>query len=425
MVSRRGMMTALAKDSRRLLRGLCRGLRMLFKNKVNPTSHGWSATSNQIGCLVMIPEAGGHTSVVFLRSRADRRSSAFFADRSYGELRVGPKRGIAEVAAAFDVETAPLEDLPGLLRRHTGRARALRGVDPRVDDLTRHAADDQLLAETLADLRFVKDEFEIHQLQDAVDASITGFSDVVSEFDQAERLQRGERWLEGTFWRRPRQAGNEVGYSSVVACGHHATTAHWEAKTGAVQRGDLALLDMGIESDQLYTADITRVFPIDGEFSPPQRRVYETALRAQRAAIAAIRPGAAFLDPHRAAMRVIAQDLIEWGLITDPLDTVLTEQLHRRWTLHATSHHLGLDVHDCDAARAANYREGTLKPGMVITAEPGLYFQHYDEFVPTELRGIGVRIEDDVLVTGSGSRVLSSALPTEPNHVERWLASNR
>jgi Xaa-Pro aminopeptidase len=375
--------------------------------------------------LLMIPEGGGHRSVVFVRSRADRSSSAFFADRSHGELWIGPARGPAETAEAFAIETAPLEDLPKALGHPS--TRVLRGVDPRIEALVTGSdpEGDRALAEALARLRLIKDDFEIACLEEAVAATAVGFADVAGQFDTARSLGRGERWLEGTFWRRARELGNDVGYGSVVACGPHATVTHWEDKTGPVRDGDLALLDLGIEGSHLYTADVTRVYPISGQFTPAQRRVYETVLRAQRAAVAAIRPGAAFLDPHRAAMRVIVADLQDWGLLSDPAETVLEEQLHRRWTLHGTSHHLGLDVHDCGAARAEDYRDGTLRPGMVITAEPGLYFQYYDELVPAELRGIGVRIEDDVLVTETGSRVLSAALPTDPDEVETWLADRR
>jgi Xaa-Pro aminopeptidase len=377
--------------------------------------------------LVMLPEGGGHRAVVFVRARADRSSSAFFADRSYGELWIGPGRGVPETAEAFAVETAALAELPKALATRTAPIRVLRGIDPRVEALAAGSDPDRdrALAEALARLRLVKDDFEIGALEQAVEATAIGFGDVVGQFDAARSLGRGERWLEGTFWRRAREAGNDVGYGSVVACGPHATVTHWEDKTGPVRDGDLALLDMGIEGTQLYTADVTRVYPIAGEFTPAQRRVYESVLRAQRAAIAEIRPGAAFLAPHRAAMRVLTEDLRDWGLLCDPVETVLAEQLHRRWTLHGTSHHLGLDVHDCDAARAEDYRAGTLEPGMVITAEPGLYFQYYDELVPAPLRGIGVRIEDDVLVTATGCRVLSEALPTDPDEVQTWLAGRR
>lgn len=220
-------------------------------------------------------------------------------------------------------------------------------------------------------MRLVKDAYEIAMLEQAVDATVRGFEDVRAEIAAASRLARGERWLEGTFWRRARTDGNAVGYSAVVAGGSHCTTLHWEPKNGPVTPGDPLLLDMGVETEAFYTADVTRTVPVSGRFSRDQRRVYEAVLAAQQAGLDAVRPGAAFLDPHRAAMSVLSAFLVDLGVLADDDATdVLEAQLHRRWTLHATSHHLGLDVHDCIHADTRLYRDGVLEEGMVITVEP-------------------------------------------------------
>jgi Xaa-Pro aminopeptidase len=147
--------------------------------------------------------------------------------------------------------------------------------------------------------------------------------------------------------------------------------------------------------------------------------VYE----AQEAGIAAVKPGAEYLDFHSAAQRVLATKLVEWGLVEGPVERVLELGLQRRWTLHGTGHMLGMDVHDCAAARREAYAEGTLEPGMCLTVEPGLYFQADDLTVPEEYRGIGVRIEDDILVTEDGNRNLSAALPRTSEDVEAWMAA--
>ena len=259
-----------------------------------------------------------------------------------------------------------------------------------------------------------------------------GFTECVRELGPASAMRNGERWLEGTFWRRARLDGNDVGYGSIVACGHHATTLHWVRDDGPVRAGDLALLDMGVEGPSLYTADVTRTLPIDGRFDDTQRRVYEVVLRAQQAGIDAVRPGAAFLDPHRAAMRVIAEALHDWGLLPVDVEASLSEDakapgagMHRRYTLHSTSHMLGLDVHDCAHARDEVMRDSPLAAGMVLTVEPGLYFQPDDLTVPPELRGIGVRIEDDILVTAHGCRNLSAGLPRDAAEVENWVSGLR
>jgi Xaa-Pro aminopeptidase len=184
-------------------------------------------------------------------------------------------------------------------------------------------------------------------------------------------------------------------------------------------------MDAGVELDTLYTADVTRTLPINSRFSDDQRMVYEAVLEAQEAGMAAARPGARFSDVHKAAVAVIARHLHDWGLLPISVEQSLSTEggLHRRWMVHGTSHHLGLDVHDCAQARVENYREGTLRPGMVFTVEPGLYFKPDDELVPHHLRGSGVRIEDDILITETGCENLSVALPRSSADVEAWMAS--
>jgi Xaa-Pro aminopeptidase len=217
--------------------------------------------------------------------------------------------------------------------------------------------------------------------------------------------------------------GNEVGYTSIVASGAHACTLHWKHNDGAIRQGDLLLLDAGIEGHSLYTADITRTLPISGKFTPEQRAVYQIVLDAQRAALQRVRPGIDFMAPNKAAMEVIARGLEQLGILTVSAEEALRDenQFYRRYSLHNVSHMLGLDVHDCAQARAENYKYGKLEPGMVLTIEPGLYFQTDDLTVPRRYRGIGVRIEDDVLVTARGHRVLSASLPTELDEVEAWM----
>lgn len=380
--------------------------------------------------LLLTPDGPGHRATLYVPARSDHSSLAFFTDRRYGELWVGPRRGPREVAAALAVETATRAELPAALAAAPAPL-VLRGHDPEVDAAVAQVeggGEEQRLAAELAELRLVKDDWEVAQLEEAVAATVRGFTDAIREMPAA--VATSERWLEGTFDRRARVEGNDVGYGSIVACGAHATTLHWVRNDGPVRPGELALLDMGVEARSLYTADVTRTVPIGGRFTPTQRRVYEAVWAAQQAALAQVRPGARFLDPHRAAMRVLATALRDWGVLPVPVEQALDEDpqapgagLHRRWTLHGVSHMLGLDVHDCAEARAAAYRDGVLTAGMVLTVEPGLYFQPTDVTVPAELRGIGVRIEDDVLVTATGHRVLSAALPTRAEEVEAWMAS--
>ncbi len=280
-------------------------------------------------------------------------------------------------------------------------------------------------AVALSELRLIKDEFEIEEMRAACRQTAEAFAAVVADLPEAVRRGRGERWVEGIFGLHARHAGNTTGYDTIAASGEHACTLHWIRNDGDLRAGDLLLIDAGVERDSLYTADVTRTLPINGRFTDAQRKIYEAVLEAQEAGIAAAQPGATFSDVHRAAIAVIARHLDQWGLLPVTVAEALSLKggQHRRWMVHGTSHHLGIDVHDCAQARNENYREGTLQPGMIITVEPGLYFKTDDLLVPAELRGIGVRIEDDVLITLTGNENLSGTLPRSSTDVEAWMAS--
>lgn len=366
---------------------------------------------------VLVVETDG-TSVLYQAPVMGRDTPAFFTDRVYGELWVGPRPSLEATSALLGIECRPLEELDKL----SGAARVVRGYDARVEALFEAEEEaDKELTTFLSELRLVKDEHEIAQLQDAVDATVKGFEDVVRQLDRAQATS--ERWIEGVFGLRARVEGNDVGYGSICAAGAHACTLHWTDNDGPVRDGDLALLDMGVENLELYTADVTRTLPISGRFTDRQRQVYDLVYAAQEAGIAACRVGNDFLEPHRAAMVVLAHGLVELGVLEDA-EAALAEdqQLYRRYTLHGVSHMLGIDVHDCAHARSEVYRKGPLQPGYVLTVEPGLYFQPDDLTVPEDLRGIGVRIEDDIVVTDGDPINLSAALPRTSADVEAWMA---
>ncbi|MPM52586.1 Xaa-Pro aminopeptidase 1 [bioreactor metagenome] len=244
------------------------------------------------------------------------------------------------------------------------------------------------------------------------------------ELPNALAKPRGERWVEGVFGLHARHQGNAVGYDTIAASGDHANTLHWIRNDGDLHDGDLLLMDAGVELDSLFTADVTRTMPVNGRFTDAQRKVYDAVRAAQQAGFEAAKPGALFSDVHQAAIAVIAERLADWGVLPvsaeQALDPVEGGQ-YRRWMVHGTSHHLGLDVHDCAQALREEYR-GPLKPGMVITVEPGIYFKSTDLLLPEELRGIGVRIEDDILITAAGYEILSDQLPRESADVEAWMA---
>jgi Xaa-Pro aminopeptidase len=266
----------------------------------------------------------------------------------------------------------------------------------------------------------IKDEYELDELRAACAISKLAFEDAI----RAMRTARSERAIEAAFWSRARIDANDVGYLTIAGAAEHACTLHWTQNDGALRQGDLLLLDAGVERDSLYTADITRTLPISGRFTPEQRTVYDIVWRAQQAGIDAAVAGNDFLEPNRRAARVLAEGLIDLGVLKVSLEDALDPDhlFHRRYTLHGVSHMLGLDVHDCAEARTAEYRHGRLRPGMVLTVEPGIYFQVDDATVPERFRGIGVRIEDDIAVTSTEPENLSAALPSQADAVERWIA---
>ncbi len=350
---------------------------------------------------------------------------------------VGQRESLAEMRALAAVPTAPIGDLEDAIGRDADSIviRVLREADADITTMVDAARGahpvqssafdrDEEFQVTLSELRLVKDAYELEQMRAACEATAVGFEAVVAELPNAVAKGRGERWVEGVFGLHARHAGNAVGYDTIAACGDHACTLHWIRNDGDVHDGELLLLDAGVELDTLYTADVTRTLPVSGTYSPAQRKVYEAVLEAQQAGIDAAKPGVPMSAIHDAAVAVVARKLDEWGILPVSAEVSLTPEggQHRRWMVHGTSHHLGLDVHDCAQARAENYRHGTLTPGMVVTVEPGIYFKSTDLLVPEELRGIGVRIEDDIVITADGCEVLSNQLPKDPDAVEAWMA---
>ena len=372
---------------------------------------GWGSAT--VPDSVLVIDARGKTakSVVFFRETAGHNSDEFFANAAIGEFWVGKRPSLNQVAALLDIETQSLTSFKSFLK-------AL--PKEKIHNLNK----DEKLAQFVSELRLIKDEYEIAEMRKAVAASVKGFESAARSLKQAVGHARGERIVETAFYAQARIEGNGLGYETISASGPHACTLHWITNDGPVNKNDLILLDAGVEVESLYTADVTRTLPVSGKFTDIQRKIYEAVLEAADAGFKAAKPGAKFSDVHQAAMNVIAKKTAEWGLIGITAEESLHPdvQLHRRWMVHGTSHHLGIDVHDCAQARREMYMEATIEPGMVFTIEPGLYFHENDLSVPKEYRGIGVRIEDDVLITQNGVENLTAALPRKSKDVEKWLA---
>ena len=276
----------------------------------------------------------------------------------------------------------------------------------------------------LDEMRLIKDTEEIEVMRRA--ARISAAAHVRAM--RASAPGRHEYEIEAELLHEFRRCGSSFpAYGSIVAGGRNACVLHYRENDALLRDGDLLLIDAGCELEG-YASDITRTFPVNGRFSGPQRQLYDVVLAAQAAAIAATRPGARFTDPHEAAVRVLTQGLIDAGLIAGPLEDAIETGRYRRFYMHRTSHWLGMDVHDC-----GDYREPgeaptesgekpwrKLAPGMVLTIEPGLYVRAAAD-IPEAFHDIGIRIEDDVLVTASGCEILTGDVPKAASEIEALM----
>ena len=411
-----------------------------MRTRANDTQYAFRAASAFVwltgetvegAVLVMAPRTNGsgHDCTLYVREYHRVGSEGYFTDHQFGAIWVGNVPTPAETGDVLGLAARPLTELAHDIEAWRDQECALlSGHDAIVDALLPHGVGDKL-AGVVDELRLDKEDWEIARLRAACDATTRGFADVVREIPRVlDRPVRGERWLEGTFWRRARLEGNEVGYTSIVGSGANGTTLHWWRNNGQLRSGDLLLADMGVETDEIYTADVTRTFPLTGQWSETQRTVYRAVLEAQEAGIAECLVGNDFQAANRASMRVLAEHLHAWGILDVTPEVSCSDDhdqpgagRHRRWTLHGVSHSLGLDVHDCAQAREEAYIHGPLGANHVLTVEPGLYFQVNDLSVPPEFRGISVRIEDDIQVTAAGPVNLSASLPRDPDELTTWM----
>lgn len=394
--------------------------------------------------LVLDPNADGtHTPMLFVAPRADHYTQDFFKDPHYGEYWVGPRAGLKELEAMTGIETYDIAQLADMLGKNVGtepgavQLRVISATDPQITAMVQelraehgfpdeadNTVHDDKLHEFASEARMEKDGFEVREIRRAVDATKHGFDNILRKLPSALGKPRSERILEGAFNAISREEGNEVGYDTIIASGAHAPILHWIRNTGTVNAGELLLIDAGVEVDSLYTADITRTFPTNGKFTDFQKKLYQAVLDSQQAGFEAAKPGATYSDIHHACMRVIAERLHDWGILPVDVEESLSPegQQHRRWLACGVAHHLGLDVHDCAQARYESYQGAKITPGMVFTIEPGLYFREDDLMIPPEYRGIGIRIEDDVLMTEDGPEWISAGIPKQIDDVEAWMA---
>ncbi len=383
-----------------------------FSNDVEftfrPHSDFWYLTGfNEPGALLVV-EGGSGRSTLFLR---DRKPEA--------EIWTGRRLGVERAPDALGVDDAhDIRDLSRLLPIVLRGARKVLGVtkhDPAVHRRVRRAAGKRYAEDggPIHEMRLRKERDEVRLLQKACDLGIE------AQLRAASRMVPGARefQVEADVGHAFRHAGSTgPGYPSIAGCGPNGAVLHYIANRDPLRSGELLLLDSGCEWGY-YTSDITRTYPVGGRFSPLQARLYDLVLDAHQAAMRKVRPGARFREPHEAAVEVLVDGLLAMKYLEGRREKILKDQSYRSFFMHGTSHFLGLDVHDVGHVRGQGGKGRVLEEGMVLTVEPGLYFNPDYAPCPPEATGIGIRIEDDVLVTASGHRNLTRRLPVERGEV--------
>lgn len=373
--------------------------------------------------LVLTGAHAEHRSVLFVRPRDPER-----------ETWDGPRAGVDGAQARFGADAAfPIaelaERLPQLLE-NVERLHYRVGANRQFDDVVFEAMRKvraKIRAGKFAPREIVDSATLLHAMRlrkSAAELETMAEAARISREAHATAMEIAlpgvhEYEVQAELLRVFRKHGAErPAYGSIVASGPNATILHYRRNDRQMQQGDLLLIDAGAEYGY-YASDVTRTFPVSGKFSPAQRAIYDVVLAAQRTAIAAVRPGARYTAVHDAALEVLTRGLVELGLVAGPVEDAIREERYKPYFMHRTSHWLGMDVHDVgeywvDGAPRA------LEPGVVLTVEPGLYVAQ-DAACDPRWRGIGVRIEDDVVVTESGQRVLTTGIPKDPDEIERIL----
>jgi Xaa-Pro aminopeptidase len=375
---------------------------------------------------VLIPGRRQAEYILFVRERDPARET-------WDGRRAGPEGAIRDYGAddAFPITDID-EILPGLMENraklfyamgthehfdqrvvgwvNTLRAQAKHGRHPPLEFVQ--------LDHVLHDMRLFKSRAEINLMRES--ARIASRAHVRAM--RFCRPGRNEYEIMAELLHEFRRHNADTSYHPIVGGGENACILHYRENDQPLRDGDLLLIDAGCEY-QCYASDITRTFPVNGRFTPEQRAVYEVVLEANRAAIKQVRPGNSWNAPHEAAVRVVTQGLVKLGLLKGRTSALERDGAYRRFFMHRTGHWLGMDVHD-----VGDYKLGdqwrVLEPGMVLTIEPGIYIAPGERGVPRKLRNIGIRIEDDVLVTRNGAEVLTSGAPKDPDKIEAIMAGS-
>jgi Xaa-Pro aminopeptidase len=386
------------------------------------SDYAWAVGLDEpMGCALLVARKGERKLVLFVRPRDKEK-----------EIWNGPRVGVEGAKAVLGADEAfTVSELDAKLGESIEGAGTLwfkLGADATWDArVTRILVELRAAARTgkrppeaivepgriLHELRLFKAPDEIARLRKAAEITAEAHMSAMRDGWAGRREYQVQAEIEYAFRRR---GGSGPGYGTIVASGPNSTILHYRAGDAALKDGDVCLVDAGGEYEW-YTADVTRTFPVSGEFTKPQRALYDLCLAVQKEAILSAKPGVRIDEIHDATVRRLTEGFIALGLLQGSVDERIADKSYRKFYMHRTSHWLGMDVHDV-GDYYVDGKSRPLEPGMVLTIEPGIYVGVDEETAPAEMRGVGIRIEDDVLVTESGQENLTAAVPKEVAEME-------
>ena len=338
------------------------------------------------------------------RYGADKAYPIAKFDEKIGEYLQGAERLYYTLGTNEDVDTEILTRFTHGVR---SRIRSGKGIDTLVDP-----------SPILSELRLIKNETELQHIRQATEITVAGHVAAMKAARPGLYEYQLESLVESTF--RMNGAGGAA-FPTIVASGGNATILHYTTNDYEIEDGKLVLIDAGAEYGR-YCGDVTRTFPANGTFTEAQREVYQIVLDAHYAIIDGIRPGVSIDEPHQKSITLLTEGMLSLGLLNGKIKKLIKKEAYRQFYMYRIGHMLGLDVHDVNCIHEANGDFKTFQPGMVITIEPGLYVAEDTKEVPSKYLGIGVRIEDDILVTESGNEVLTSGVPKEIDEIEALIS---
>lgn len=425
---RRQLMRIMGRDSIAVLPAALPKIRnndVHYRYRQDSDFHYLTGFDEPEAVAVLVPGRAGGEFLLFVRERDPEREV-------WDGHRAGPDGAKRDFGAEDAFPIGDLDDiLPGLMEnrarvfytmgiQHEFDQRVLGWVN-RLRAQARHGRHPPheivALEHFLHDMRLYKSRAELALMQEAADIAARAHVRAM-RFCQPGRY---EYELMAELLHEFHRAQADISYQPIVGGGANGCILHYVENRARLQDGDLVLIDAGCEY-QKYASDITRTFPVNGEYSPEQRALYEVVLEANLAAIAKVKPGNHWNEPHDAAVQVLTAGLVRLGLLKGRVPALIKSQAYRQFYMHRTGHWLGMDVHDVGDYKVGEvWRE--LEPGMVLTIEPGLYIAPGSRGVPKAFQGIGIRIEDDVVVTRDGREVLTHGVPKDPDQIEALMAA--